>query len=76
MTKYIADEAHFKEVLFDLKFAYIGSANLTGAGLGMKSGRNRNFEAGILTDDPELIKAVASEKARKQFPGVELIEKD
>ena len=37
--------------------AYIGSANLTGAGLGMKSSVRRNFEAGILTTDPELVRA-------------------
>ena len=53
MTQYIADEAHFKEVIArvanvkkqlwigtadikDLKLAYIGSANLTGVGLGLK----------------------------------------
>ena len=82
MTQYIADEAHFKEVIarlervlcprvhfkliiFDLKIAYIGSANLTGAGLGMKSARNRNFEAGILTDDPALVEA-----AMNQFDSV------
>ena len=35
----------------------IGSANLTGAGMGMKSPRKRNFEAGILTDDPEMVEA-------------------
>ena len=48
---------HFKIILFDLKLAYICCANLTGAGLGMKSSRTRNFEAGILTDDPALVDA-------------------
>ena len=33
---------------FDLKTAYIGSANMTDAGLDMKSDKNRNFEAGIV----------------------------
>ena len=37
--------------------AYIGSANLTGAGIEMKGSGTRNFEAGILTDDPELVEA-------------------
>ena len=37
--------------------ADVGSANLTGAGMGMKSPRKRNFEAGILTDDPEMVDA-------------------
>ena len=55
---------HFKILVFDQKIAYIGSANLTGAGIGMKSAANRNFEAGILTNDPRLV-AVAAE----QFDG-------
>ncbi len=28
---------------------------ITGAGKGMKSPRKRNFEAGILTDDPKML---------------------
>ena len=35
--------------------AYFGSANLTGAGMGAKSKKKRNFENGILTDDPALV---------------------
>jgi len=46
-------------MIFDLQSAYIGSANLTGAGIGMKSEHKRNFEAGILTTDPALLKAAA-----------------
>lgn len=46
---------HFKLVIFDGKSAYIGSANLTGAGIGMKSEGKRNFEAGIFTDEPALV---------------------
>ena len=45
--------------------AYIGSANLTGAGIGMKGDGTRNFEAGILTDNPELV-----EQALNQFDEV------
>ena len=45
--------------------AYIGSANLTGAGIGMKSPKTRNFEAGILTDDPTLV-----EQAMNQLDSV------
>ena len=37
------------------KEAYIGSANLTGAGIGMKANGTRSFEAGILTDDPNIV---------------------
>ena len=42
-------------MIFDGKVAYIGSANLTGAGIGMKADGTRNFEAGILTDDSEIV---------------------
>lgn len=42
---------HFKMLIFDLETAYIGSANLTGAGIGMKSSDRRNFETGILTNN-------------------------
>ena len=52
-------------LIFDCKEAYIGSANLTGAGIGMKAETIRNFEAGILTDDPEIV-----EQAMDQFDEV------
>ena len=51
----VCPRVHFKFFIFDLKEIYVGSANLTGAGLGMKSENNRNFEAGILTDDLEIV---------------------
>ena len=57
LERVLCPRVHFKIIIFDLKMAYIGSANLTGAGLGMKSARTRNFEAGILTDEPELVDA-------------------
>ena len=56
---------HFKLIIIDSTIAYVGSANLTGAGMGMKSPRKRNFEAGILTDDPEMLDA-----AIEQFDNV------
>lgn len=46
---------HMKCVIADGRRAYIGSANLTGAGMGAKSPHRRNFEAGVLTDDRETI---------------------
>ena len=49
----------------DIKVFDIGSANLTGAGIGMKGDDTRNFEAGILTDNPELV-----EQAMNQFDEV------
>ena len=57
MERMLCPRVHFKMIIFDMKMAYLGSANLTGAGLGMKSVRNRNFEAGILTDDPILVES-------------------
>ena len=50
---------HFKIMVFDCSTAYIGSANLTGAGMAMKGTDGRYFEAGILTDDPGLVDAAA-----------------
>ena len=53
----LCPRVHFKIMIFDCATAYIGSANLTGAGIGMKGEGNRNFEAGILTDEPSLVDA-------------------
>ena len=60
LERVLCPRVHFKLIIFDLSTAYIGSANLTGAGLRMKSGRTRNFEAGILTDDPALVAAAVN----------------
>jgi len=49
---------HAKAVIADGRWMYLGSANLTGAGLGAKSARRRNFEAGIWTDQTDLIDPV------------------
>jgi len=65
LERMLCPRVHFKLIIIDCKTAYIGSANLTGAGLGMKSPRRRNFEAGILTDDPALVEA-----AMQQFDDV------
>jgi len=62
LERAICPRFHFKIFIFDLQTAYIGSANLTGAGIGMKSPNRRNFEAGILTNDPEIV-----ENAINQF---------
>jgi phosphatidylserine/phosphatidylglycerophosphate/cardiolipin synthase-like enzyme len=42
---------HFKCVLIDDGELFLGSPNLTGAGMGAKGERRRNFEIGIITDD-------------------------
>ena len=62
---HLCPRVHFKMMIFDGKDAYIGSANLTGAGIGMKADGTRNFEAGILTDEPEIVA-----KAMDQFDEV------
>jgi len=50
---------HFKAVVVDGERLYLGSANLTGAGLGAKSADRRNFEVGLLSEDPALVDTVA-----------------
>jgi phosphatidylserine/phosphatidylglycerophosphate/cardiolipin synthase-like enzyme len=49
---------HMKAIIVDGKWLYIGSANLTGAGLGIKSDDKRNFELGLVTEDFELLDRV------------------
>ncbi|MDE5585362.1 MAG: phospholipase D family protein [Muribaculaceae bacterium] len=61
LERILCPRVHFKMLIFDFHTAYIGSANLTGAGIGMKSSTRRNFEAGILTDDPSLIDSAMEE---------------
>ena len=55
LERVLCPRVHFKMMVFDGKESYIGSANLTGAGIGMKGDGTRNFEAVILTDDPEIV---------------------
>ena len=65
LERVLCPRVHFKMLVFDGKEVYIGSANLTGAGIGMKTADKRNFEAGILTDDPTIV-----ERAMKQFDDI------
>ena len=65
LERVLCPRVHFKMLVFDSKEVYVGSANLTGAGIGMKAETTRNFEAGILTDDPEIV-----EQAMNQFDEV------
>ncbi len=51
---------HLKTVIVDGRWLYLGSANWTGAGLGAKSERNRNFELGIVTEDEAMLDDVQS----------------
>ena len=65
LERVLCPRVHFKMLVFDSKEVYVGSANLTGAGIGMKAETTRNFEAGILTDEPEIV-----EQAMNQFDDV------
>ena len=58
MERILCPRVHFKCVVVDGRSAYSGSANVTGAGLGAKSERRRNFESGIVTTDPGLIRQI------------------
>jgi phosphatidylserine/phosphatidylglycerophosphate/cardiolipin synthase-like enzyme len=51
---------HFKAVVVDGGFLYLGSANWTGAGLGAKGAGRRNFELGFVTADDGLLDRVQS----------------
>ena len=65
MERILCPRIHLKTVIVDGRFAYTGSANLTGAGMGAKSKKRRNFEAGIITMNPELI-----DKLMDQFDSI------
>lgn len=49
---------HAKAIVIDCQRMYLGSANLTGAGLGAKADGKRNFELGIWTESAALIDGV------------------
>ena len=61
LERMLCPRVHFKILIFDFEAAYIGSANLTGAGIGMKSSSRRNFESGVLTDDSSLVEAACEQ---------------
>jgi len=54
----VCPRVHFKAVVVDGGFLYLGSANWTGAGLGAKGTGRRNFELGFATADDLLLDRV------------------
>ena len=51
----ICQRSHWKIIIVDGRFGYLGSANFTGAGLGARDERKRNLELGITSYDPILV---------------------
>ncbi len=49
---------HMKCAIVDGEWVFLGSPNLTGAGMGAKGDARRNFEIGVLTRDPALRRGV------------------
>ncbi len=54
----LCPRVHTKAIIVDSRIAFVGSANLTGAGMGSKHEDKRNFEAGFLFDDPESLSKI------------------
>ena len=52
------DRNHAKVVIIDDKLAYVGSANVTPAGLGQGIFTPGNFEAGMITENQDLVSSV------------------
>ena len=61
VERVLCPRVHFKCIIADGTRAYFGSANLTGAGMGAKGENRRNFENGLLTDDPALVEPLAEQ---------------
>lgn len=49
---------HAKAIIIDDKLAYVGSANITPAGIGQGIFTPGNFETGILTDAPSVVTSI------------------
>jgi len=60
MELQVCPRSHWKMVIVDGRFAYLGSANFTGAGLGAKSQHRRNLELGVASRDPAFVGQLAA----------------
>jgi phosphatidylserine/phosphatidylglycerophosphate/cardiolipin synthase-like enzyme len=54
----VCQRSHWKMVIVDARFVYLGSANFTGSGLGAKSELKRNLELGITSYDSMLVSKI------------------
>jgi len=61
----LCPRVHLKSAIIDGERVYTGSANLTGAGVGAKSPDRRNFESGLITDEPVIV-----ERVMEQFDAI------
>lgn len=61
LERLLCPRIHFKTVVVDGTFAYSGSANLTGAGMGAKSENRRNFETGFITSAKPIVDQIAKQ---------------
>lgn len=66
----LCPRVHLKMIAVDGEYLYLGSANLTGAGIGAKGDGRRNFEMGLATDDDILLDA-AQAKYERIWSGAE-----
>ena len=55
----LCPRVHTKAIIIDNRLGFLGSPNLTGAGMGAKHEDKRNFEAGFLFDAPHDIKRLS-----------------
>ena len=58
LERMLCPRCHLKSVIIDGTWAYIGSGNLTGAGMGAKGVHTRNFESGVVSSDPKFVRNV------------------
>ena len=59
LERMLCPRNHMKLIIVDNKLAFMGSPNLTGAGMGAKSPNRRNFETGIISDDKSTVKEIS-----------------
>jgi len=52
----LCPRVHTKAIVIDGQLGFVGSANLTGAGMGAKNEHRRNFEAGFIFDEGDSLR--------------------